>query len=99
MPYHVMIVGNQDKSRTEVALALTEDDVRQRFSRPYLQGQDILISGRTINARDVFRIKITHTDELPDELRSRAEIARKDYGAIPVPSIDYFIARQGKDVT
>jgi predicted nucleotide-binding protein len=47
----------------------------------------------------VIRIKITHT-ELPSvALADRAEVALRDYVAIPDPSLNYFIAGLGDDVT
>jgi hypothetical protein len=68
MPYHMRIVNSQDKSRTEVDVGLSAEQLQKRLADPYLQAHDVPISGRTISARDIYRIKLMYTDESAEEL-------------------------------
>lgn len=68
MPYHVRITPRSDRSHTEVKLDLTKEQLEERFLTPYREGRPIIMGGKTINANDIERIRISETQMSSREL-------------------------------
>jgi len=100
MPYHVRITLRSDRSRDEVKLDLTEEQLRERFLRPYRAGDPIVISGRTIHCDDIERIRVSYTEENSEQLIPiiRAERKKQSHAAVGI-SDEWYVTKRGIDVT
>lgn len=98
MPYHVRIstkTGMQD----EVRLDLTEQELEDRFLRPYREGRPIVIGGTTVSPQELERIRINQTDMEASQILPivKAQLARNRVIS-PLPD-DWRIAAYGVEVT
>jgi hypothetical protein len=77
----------QQKLGELYALNLTEDQLRERFVRPYQEGRPITWDGRTLPPSDVARITIGYTEDAQSEVKGG------------VPDRRYRVVTGGEDVT
>jgi predicted nucleotide-binding protein len=105
VPYHVRITPSSDRSHDEIRLDLSERELEERVLRPYREGRPITLKGRTFPLDDIERLRIHYTDESSDELRPQVEAEQERKRrqshviALGGPSINWYIAAQGRDVT
>ena len=100
MPYHVRITLRSDRTHDEVKLDLTEEQLRERFLRPYRAGDPIVISGRTINCDDIERIRVSYTEENSEQLIPTIRAERRQSHAVAVGiSDEWYVTKRGIDVT
>ena len=99
--YHIRITPKTGRSRTEVRLDLSLEELQNRFLTPYTRGRPIAIAGTTMSADDIDRIRITKTAHQSRYFRARVEAESRNSGVISWygPSIDWKLADQGDDVT
>lgn len=71
MKYHIKIDINDDSG--ECQIDLTEDELLQEYIRPYLANEQILIKGRSISTSNIYRIKITESEDSIRELVRKIE--------------------------
>ncbi len=67
MHYHVMLWPSsteQQKLGELYAANLTEEELRERFIRPYEAGDSITWGGRTLTGGDVSYMKVAASDDL-----------------------------------
>jgi len=100
MPYHVRITLRSDRTHDEVKLDLSEEELRERFLRPYKAGDPIVIGGRTIPCDDIERIIISYTEEKSEQLIPiiRAERGQSRVVVIGI-SDEWYVTKRGIDVT
>ena len=100
MPYyHVCITQKSNRSRAEVRLDLTLDQLKQLFLEPYRKGRPIATGGKSIATDNIERIRITVTEADSASLRPIAEQKRRGIMTIPPIPVEWYIADMGKDVT
>lgn len=108
MPYHVRITTRSSKSsgpEDELALDLTEDELDERFIKPYRRGLPITTRGKTIPLGDIERLHVNYTDEPSNVLiprireRLRAQDARSGVVFLGGPGADWYVTSEGKDLT
>jgi predicted nucleotide-binding protein len=100
MPYHVRITLRSDRSRDEVKLDLTEEQLRESFLRPYRAGNPIVIDGRTIPCDDIERIRISYTEEKSEQLIPIIQAERRQSRVVVIGiSDEWYITKRGIDVT
>ena len=100
MPYHVRISKKSNRSRTEVKLDLTEEQLRERFLQPYRAGNPITVNGRTIYCNDIERIRISFTEDNSRQLLPIVQERRRqsDRAVIGI-SDEWYVADLGRDVS
>ena len=102
--YHVCVTPKSDKSKVEVRLDLTREELEERFLAPYRKGLTMVIRGKSIQKDDIERIRISKTDQdsnhlgkvVADEGRRRAANGFLHIGG---SSTDELIANKGEDIT
>lgn len=100
MPYHVRITPRSDRSHDEIKLDLTEEQLRERFLRPYWAGNSITIGGRSIPCDDIERIRISYTEENSEQLLPIIHAERRQSQVVAVGiSDEWYVADRGIDVT
>lgn len=99
LPYHVRITTHSNRTRDEIRLDLTREQVVSRFVEPYRQGRPIVIGGRTIPIEDIERLRINFTQENSDALLPQIRAERRSSRAItPIPD-DWYVTAHGQDMT
>jgi predicted nucleotide-binding protein len=101
MPYHVRITHKSPQRRSSDTLALdkSEEWLAEQVVGPRERGHPMFISGMVIEWDDVDAIHITYTDSTSDELLPLIRERRRSEGiAVPIPD-EWYVAREGKDVT
>jgi hypothetical protein len=100
VPYHVRVSTWSTRSRDEVRLDLSREELESRFLQPYREGQPIVIGGRTIPPADLERLRINYTDEPSSQLRPIVEAERRNSAVVPwmIP-IEWDIANKGRDIS
>lgn len=102
MYYHICIsLKSTKKSYGEVKLDLTEDILNERVLLPYSRGEPMVVNGKTIQPDDIERMRISTTKQSSEYYRGMAEHIKRDKWAnvLPGPSIDWIIAKEGREVT
>ena len=68
---------------------------------PYSRGEPLVVNGKTIQPDDIERMRISTTEEPSPYYRELAKMIKQDRWAnvLPGPTIDWIIAKEGKDVT
>ena len=102
--FHVMISVRTPSSRPEIELDVVFEELESRFLRPYGLGNPMVISGRTITARELERIQIFETkcdsNVVNAEIRARDRISNV---ARPTDTHGRYdpllLSRHGTDVT
>lgn len=100
-PYYHVRLSTASKSRDEVRLDLSEDELEAKFLGPRREGRSIVMNGTVISLDDITKIRITKTQQPAHVLRPivQHEEARSDLVIIGGPSIDWYIAKKGEEVT
>lgn len=98
MPFHVR-VSSKSGSRSEVRLDLSEEELEERFLKPYREGRPIVIGGIVVPIEDLERIRINKTDLPAAQLLPIVREQRARSSVITMRSDDYYIAAYGEDVT
>lgn len=100
-PYYHIRLSTTSRSRDEVGLDLSEDELEAKFLSPRREGQPIVMNGTVISLDDITKIRITRTQQPSHVLRSvvQHEQARTDLVIIGGPSTDWYIAKKGEEVT
>src|SRR5438034_11785166 len=108
MPYHVRITTKASKSsrsQDELALDLTEEQLNERFLKPYRRGLPITTRGKTIPLEEIERLHINYTEEPSSVLiprireRLRARDASSGVVVLGGPGPDWYVTSEGKDLT
>ncbi len=99
--YHICISLKSSRSYGEVKLDLTEGRLNERVLTPYRRGESIVVNGKTIQLDDIERMWISTTKESSKNYYGLAENIKQSRwsNVLPGPSIDWIIAKEGKDVT
>lgn len=74
MFYHIKLMQAND--RGEFKINISEEELLQRYVEPYIYGETIVINGTTLEPKDVWRVKITQSENTLDEIVN--EIERED---------------------
>ena len=69
--FHVRITPKAEPSRPEVELDISQEQLVQRFVRPYKMGQPIVITGRIVSSEEIGRIQLNETAEDSTSLNVR----------------------------
>jgi hypothetical protein len=98
MFYNVRIETHSSKTRDEVRLGLSRDELQAELIEPYEAGQPVFVNGRTIPTEDLVRIRITETELNSNDL---LKITRAEQLKSPVIGgrLEWRAAAKGKDVT
>ncbi|MDP9331413.1 MAG: nucleotide-binding protein [Actinomycetota bacterium] len=105
MPYHVRITSESDPAHDEIKLDLSEGELEARILQPYRSGMPITLGGRTFPLSDIRRLRINFTDEESSvlrpviEAREREKQERSSVVMLGGPSMNWYIAASGQDVT
>ncbi|HEY5987051.1 MAG TPA: nucleotide-binding protein [Streptosporangiaceae bacterium] len=63
MPYHIRVfVEGETDARAEVKLDLDEATLERQFLRPYREGRNITVNGRSIPPDRIHRLKLSYSD-------------------------------------
>jgi len=100
-PYYHVRLSTTSRSRDEVCLDLSEDELEAKFLSLRREGRPIVMNGTVISLDDITKIRITRTQQPSHVLRSvvQHEQARTDLVTIGGPSTDWYIAKKGEEVT
>ncbi|MFF8931264.1 TIR domain-containing protein [Streptomyces longwoodensis] len=99
MPFHVRVTRKSDRSNTEVRLDLTEQELEDRFLKPYREGRPIVIGGITVPIDDLERIQINRTDLEAAQILPIVQERRRNSSVVTFLSDEYYVASYGEDVT
>ena len=66
MFYHIKLMQAND--RGECKVNITEEELLQRYVEPYIYGETIVINGTTLEPKDIWRVKITKSENSLDEI-------------------------------
>jgi predicted nucleotide-binding protein len=105
--YHVRITprARRRSSEDELALDLTEEELKERFLEPYRRGLPITTGGRTFALGDIERIHLNRTKESSEQLipriRAEQQTAAANSGVVVLggPSYRWYVTTKGEDVT
>ena len=99
--YHVRITPASSPSREEVRVDLSRDELMERFVIPYLKGNTLVISGRSLPSNEIQRIRISKSDQDSKRLgeATRAERRSSPGNSIGSPSIEWVVASGAEEVT
>jgi predicted nucleotide-binding protein len=101
MYYHVRITQKSNSAHDETKLDLTEEQLRERFLRPYELGKPIIVNGKSIPKEDIERILISRSSE--DSRRLVALVKAEDRESSVIvfggPSYEWLAANKADDVT
>lgn len=98
--YHVRL-SVRGRRHDEVALDLSRDRLETEFLQPYRQGRPIVVNGRSAEAQEIERIRITVSPHSAEEFRSQVErdLRQPATGQEGGPSMSWRLAASGRDVT
>lgn len=101
MYYHVRISTKSNKSYDETKVDLTEEQLYERFLKPYESGLPIIINGKTIDPSDFDRIRLSRSEESSNAIvpRIEAEDRASTVIALGGPSYEWRVADCGSDIT
>lgn len=101
MFYHIRVTPKSRRTRDEVEIGLSEEDLILRFVTPYEKGDPIVIQGATVPMNDLERIRISRSIEDPQQLISQVEISNRSSGVLVIggPSDEWQAASRAEDVT
>jgi predicted nucleotide-binding protein len=71
MYYHIKLMQAND--RGEFKINISEEELLQRYVEPYIYGETIVINGTTLEPKDVWRVKITQSENTLDEIVNEIE--------------------------
>ena len=99
--YHVRITPISDQSQEEVRVDLSLEELMERYVVPYRKGLPLIISGRSIAAGDIHRIRISKSEQDSKRLSEviRAEQRSSSVISIGGPSILWRVANRAEDVS
>ena len=63
MYFHVRISQKSKKTHDETKVDLSEEELNERYIKPYKQGLPIIINGKTITPDDIERIRISRSEQ------------------------------------
>jgi predicted nucleotide-binding protein len=66
MQYHIKLMKKIDSG--ECKINITEEELVSRYVEPFMYGETIVINGTTIEPKDIWRIKITHSKDTIDHI-------------------------------
>ncbi|MCX5235946.1 nucleotide-binding protein [Streptomyces prunicolor] len=78
---------------------MSEQELEERFLKPYREGRPIIIGGTTVPMGDLERIQINQTDQDASQILPIVRERRRNSGVVSFISNDYYIAAYGDDVT
>jgi predicted nucleotide-binding protein len=105
MPFHVRISSRSSRSKDEVVLDLSREQLEDRILKPYRRGLPIVTGGKTIPLEDIERLRISYTDEPASELipRIKARLqAQRDRSGVVVlggPGPSWYVPNEGTNLT
>lgn len=99
MYYHVRITQKSSRTRDEVKLDLTKDELFSQFVTPYETGNPFIVSGKTIPLDDLERIRVTETEKDSSEILPEVREERRKSGVLVLISDEWYVAEKGRDIT
>lgn len=101
MNYHVRISLKSQKSRDETKNDFSEDQLQVRIIEPYQQGEPIIMNGKTIQPKDIDRIKISKSQESSQQLIDKIRDEDRNSNVITIggPSYAWKAASCATDIT
>ena len=99
MPFHVTVTMRDGRSKAEVRLGLSANDVVERVATPYLAGLPISIGGATLRPEDIDRIRVTFTEEAVEKVLRLVRLERDAGRGERAESDELLVAARGRDVT
>lgn len=106
MPYfHVRVTRKSNRSHDALELDLSEDELHDRIVQPFLQAEAFMCGGKPILPSDVETIRINVTEEsskvLLPKIKIRRELERRKSSGIVIgaPSDEWYVTKEGEDVT
>jgi hypothetical protein len=102
MPYHVRITRRSHPHRTDNLVRLdlqSATEVRHAIVRPLLKHHGLVIGNTQVSSYDIEQIRVHYTSADSDELWPQAYAARLQDIQSRKPSVEYYVARMGQNVT
>lgn len=102
MPFHI-IITSRTPQHDNIRLDLSEQELGDRYIRPYNEGGSLFIGGRIVTPDNIDRIRITYTEEESNTIypivEQELENQRRSRNLVVTTPPEYFIAIRGRDVT
>ncbi len=73
MYFHIKLLKSEDDG--EIKVNITEEELIDRYVEPYLTGDTIVINGTTLDPKNIYRVKITESN---DSLDSKVQKTRNE---------------------
>lgn len=101
MYYHVRITQASSQSRDETKTDLSEEELNERFLKPYELGASVIINGKTIPPDDIERIRISRSEPLAHHFIEilKAEDRASVFMSVGGPSYEWRAAKRAEDIT
>jgi len=98
--YHVRITTKSNRWGDEIKLDLSKEQLTERFLIPYENGTVITANGKSIEPKDIGRIKINRTDVDSSRLLPQIRAERSSSGCtVPGISNEWYVTDKGVDMT
>ncbi len=101
MFYHVRIEFQEKREHDECKVDMDLDTLERKVLVPYRSGGPIVLSGRTIQAREIKRVRISRSDEPARSFYAaiKADDDRSSVTVLGGPSMEWRAAARAEDVT
>lgn len=101
MYYHVRISQKSSSARDETKVDLSEEELRERYLKPYELGSPIIINGKTITSDEIERIRLSKSKQPSEHLiqQIRAEDRTSPVFVVGGPSVEWRAADRAEDIT
>ncbi|MFD5757832.1 TIR domain-containing protein [Streptomyces sp. NPDC127044] len=93
------VTRKSNRSDAEIRLDLSEQELTERFLKPYNEGRPIVIGGIAVPMDDLERIQINRTDLDAAQILPIVRGQRKNSQVITLLPDEYYIASYGEEVT
>ncbi len=101
MYYHIRISTKSNKTHDETKVDLSEEQLLERFIKPYELGNSIIINGKTITLDDLTRIMISKSEKSSSDFIYTIKYEDRNSTVISLggPSYEWRAADRAKDIT